>query len=64
MSEENLRKATYGEWQLSLFGACFVAGGIGYYLAQYLSVGVASAITVLGILMHGIGIYKIHQRNN
>ncbi len=63
MNEENLTKAKYGEWQLSLFGACFIAGGIGYLLAPYLTLPIISVVILVGIVMHSIGMYKIYQRN-
>jgi uncharacterized membrane protein HdeD (DUF308 family) len=63
MNEEKLTKAKYGEWQLSLFGACFIAGGIGVLLAPYLSLPIVLVVMLIGIVMHSAGMYKIHQRN-
>ena len=63
MNEEKLTKAKYGEWQLSLFGACFIAGGIGALLASYLALPIILVIMLIGIVMHGVGMYRIHQRN-
>lgn len=63
MNEDKFTKAKYGEWQLSLFGACFIAAGIGALLAPYLALSVILIIMLVGIVMHSIGMYKIHQRN-
>jgi len=58
-----LTKATYGEWQASLFGASFIAFGLGVLLAGYLA-WLAIPALIIGIVMHGWGMYRIHQRNN
>jgi uncharacterized membrane protein HdeD (DUF308 family) len=63
MNEEKLTQAKYSEWQLSLFGACFIAGGIGALLAPYVSLPIVLIIMLVGIVMHSMGMYKIHQRN-
>ena len=60
---KKLTQATYGEWQASLFGASFIAFGLGVLLAGYLA-WLAIPALILGILMHGWGMYRIHQRNN
>lgn len=64
MNSEKLTKAKYGEWQLSLWGACLIAGGVGVFLAPYLATWVVLMTMLLGIIMHGVGMYKIHQRNS
>jgi uncharacterized membrane protein HdeD (DUF308 family) len=61
--EEKFTKAKYGEWQASLFGACGIALGLGVLLAPYLHSWALLFITV-GVIMHGWGMYQIHQRNN
>lgn len=60
--KEKLTKARYGEWQASLFGACFIALGLGVLLASYFT-DFALIIILIGIIMHSWGMYKIHQRN-
>lgn len=63
MNEDKLTKAKYGEWQLSLWGACFIAVGIGVLLAPYLALPIVLVIMLVGIVMHSVGMYRIHQRN-
>ena len=62
-TEQKLTKATYLEWQMSLFGASFIAFGLGILLASYLA-WLALPALATGILMHGWGMYRIHQRNS
>lgn len=62
MADLKLTKATYGEWQASLWGACFIAFGLGVLLANYLPLTALPALGI-GIVMHGLGMYRIHQRN-
>ncbi len=62
MPEEKVMKAKYSEWQASLWGACFIAFGLGVLLAQY-GQRLAIVAILLGVGMHGWGMYKIHQRN-
>jgi uncharacterized membrane protein HdeD (DUF308 family) len=63
MNDEKLTKAKYSEWQLSLWGACLIAAGIGILLAPYLPLVLILVVILVGIIMHSIGMYKIHQRN-
>lgn len=56
-------KAPYIEWEASLFGACFVAFGLGALLVNYFSQTILYVVIVVGIIMHSWGMYKIHQRN-
>lgn len=60
--EEKLTKAKYLEWQASLFGACFVAFGLGAFLSNYLKAWIAPLI-IIGVVIHGWGMYRIHKRN-
>lgn len=60
--KDKLTKAKYIEWQASLFGACFIAFGLGILLASYF-VAFALLIILIGIVIHSWGMYKIHQRN-
>lgn len=62
VKEEKLTKAKYIEWQASLFGACFIAFGLGVLLASYFQ-PFALIIILIGIIMHSWGMYKTHQRN-
>ncbi len=62
MHEEIVTKAKYSEWQFSLWGACFIAFALGVLLASYFQ-RFAFVVIVIGIGMHGWGMYKIHQRN-
>ena len=60
--EEKLTKAKYGEWQASLFGACFIAFGLGTIFASYFT-QFSYFLIFIGILLHSWGMYKTHQRN-
>jgi hypothetical protein len=60
--EPTLTKATYFEWQMSLFGAACIAFGLGVLFATYLQ-WLAIPALILGIVMHSWGMYRIHQRN-
>lgn len=59
---ENLRKAKYNEWLGSLLGACLIALGLGSLFAESLK-PIVWWLIVAGVLLHGWGMYKIHQRN-
>jgi hypothetical protein len=59
---DSLRKATTLEWQASIFGACFIAFGLGVLAASYFR-SWTLWIIVLGVISHSWGMYKIHQRN-
>lgn len=61
--KEDLTKAKYGEWQASLWGACFIAFGLGVLLSSYFG-QFAIALILIGIILHGWGMYKINKRNN
>lgn len=58
----NLTKAKYMELQASIFGACFVAFGLGVILFSFFE-KYAFIIITIGIIIHAWGMYKIHQRN-
>ena len=60
--KDKLTKARYVEWQASLFGACFIAFGLGILLASYFQT-FALFIILIGIILHSWGMYKIHKRN-
>jgi hypothetical protein len=62
-SPSPLTKAKYVEWQASLWGACFIAFGLGAFLANF-AAPFAAIIILLGIPLHAWGMYRIHQRNN
>lgn len=55
-------KAKYSEWLASIFGACFIAFGLGILLSTWLGILAWFAI-VLGIAVHAWGMYKVNQRN-
>ncbi len=61
-NKDNLTKAKYIEWQASLFGACFIAFGLGAIMTTYVQ-KFTLLIILLGIIMHAWGMYKTHQRN-
>ena len=62
-SSESLTKATYGEFQASLFGACGIALGLGALFASFIK-PLAIITIIIGIFLHGWGMYRIHKRNN
>jgi hypothetical protein len=57
-----LKSATLLEWEASLFGACFIAFGLGALLAD-VAQAYAPAVIAVGILVHGWGMYRVHRRN-
>lgn len=61
---EKLTKAKYGEWQASLWGACFIAFGLGALLYRFFPQVLLYVVILVGIALHSSGMYKIHQRNN
>lgn len=61
-NKEQLTRAKYHEWQASLWGACSIAFGLGLLLSSYVG-QFATALILVGIILHGWGMYKIHQRN-
>lgn len=60
--EEKLTKAKYGEWQASLFGACFIAFALGALFSN-ITKPYTTIILIVGIILHSWGMYKVHQRN-
>lgn len=62
MNDRDLVKARYGEWLASLVGACGVTLGLGIYFAEYLGAA-APWLLLLGVALHGWGMYKIRQHN-
>lgn len=60
--KDKLTKAKYSEWQASLFGACFIAFGLGVLFAPTFT-NFSYVIILIGIVMHSWGMYKIQQRN-
>lgn len=60
--EKKLMKMTYGENLASIFGAGFIAFGLGVYFAGYFENYILYIILV-GIIMHSWGMYKTHTRN-
>ncbi len=61
-SNEKLTKASYGEYQASLFGACGIALALGILLADYLR-SYVYILLIAGIILHNWGMYRTHQRN-
>lgn len=54
--------AKYGEWQASLFGACFIAFGLGVLLSRYFD-NFIWVVILIGILLHGWGMSKVYKMN-
>ena len=62
MKKDTLTKAKYIEWQASLFGAIFVAFGVGALWGSYFMKYIY-LIIIAGIVLHSWGMYKTHMRN-
>lgn len=58
-----LTKAKYTEWQASLWGACFIAFGLGALFTSF-AAPYAAIIILIGVPLHAWGMYRIHQRNS
>ena len=61
-NNDKLVSAKYSEWQASLFGACFIAFGLGVLLHRFIG-NFAWLIIVLGVLLHSWGMKKTYERN-
>lgn len=61
-TEDKLVSAKYGEWQASLFGACFIAFGLGVLLHRFFGVW-GWLIIIVGIILHSWGMKKTYERN-
>lgn len=61
-SDEKLTKASYAEYQASLFGASGIAIALGILLVDYLRPFVY-VLLIAGIALHSWGMYRTHQRN-
>jgi hypothetical protein len=61
-NSDKLVSAKYGEWQASLFGACFIAFGLGVLLHRFIG-NWAWLIIVVGVLLHSWGMTKTYARN-
>ncbi|AIE83796.1 hypothetical protein [Fimbriimonas ginsengisoli] len=58
-----LTTASTLEYQAAVFGAGFIGFGLGFLLKD--SIGVYSIVVmVIGILLHGWGMYRIHRRDS
>jgi hypothetical protein len=62
MKSKGLTTASYGEWQASLWGACFIAFALGAFLGKYFGL-FAWVILVVGIVLHAWGMTKTYNRN-
>lgn len=62
-NQSSLTKAKYVEWQASLWGACSIAFALGALLYQFFPQSLLYLVILVGIALHGWGMYKIHQRN-
>lgn len=61
-AKAKLQKATYGEWQASLWGACFIAFALGVLFGRYVGV-FAWLILVAGVILHAWGMTRTYNRN-
>lgn len=60
---ENLVVAKYGEWQASLWGACFIAFGLGVLLNQIFDGIWVWLIIIAGAALHAWGMQRTNKRN-
>lgn len=60
--KSKLTKATYGEYQASLWGGILIAFGLGVLFGAYFQ-PFTFVIILIGIISHSWGMYKIHERN-
>jgi hypothetical protein len=60
--KEKLMKMKYIEYLATIFGACFIAFGLGAVFANNVQFLVLPLI-LIGIVVHSWGMYKIHQAN-
>lgn len=61
-NDDKLVSAKYVEWQASLFGACFIAFGLGVVLHRYFGLW-AWLVIVVGVCLHSWGMSKTYERN-
>ncbi|OGL24909.1 hypothetical protein A2884_02145 [Candidatus Saccharibacteria bacterium RIFCSPHIGHO2_01_FULL_48_12] len=57
-----LIRARYSVWQASLLGACAIAFGLGILLAGYFSSTFGWLVIIVGVLIHGYGMYRMYSR--
>ena len=62
-NEENLVVAKYGEWQASLWGACFIAFALGVLLHKYFDGILPWVIILVGVGLHAWGMQRTNKRN-
>lgn len=61
-SNNPMRQMKYSEYLASIFGACFIAFALGIWLSA--TVGwLAIPAFVIGLVLHGWGMYKVQKRN-
>lgn len=60
---DKLTQAKYYEWLISLTGACLVAFALGTWLGGYLNPKLILVVASIGVVLHGWGMYAMHQRN-
>lgn len=58
-----LRTAKYSEWLASLMGAGMIAVVLGAWFEAYLPDALLIGMVLVGIALHGWGMYRINQRN-
>jgi UPF0716 family protein affecting phage T7 exclusion len=58
-----MRQMKYSEYLASIFGACFIDFALGIWLAGAIG-WLATPAFVLGLAVHGWGMYKVQNRNS
>ena len=59
-----LIRAKYWDWQASLLGASVIAFGLGVLLSKYFNNKVAWSAIIIGVFLHGWGMYRMYGRKN
>ena len=62
-NNSSLRQMNDFEYYSSFFGACLLSVGIGILLSKYVNNYLAYIVVLLGIVIHGVGMFKIQKRN-
>ncbi len=62
--KNHLTHATTFEYEASVFGASFIAFGLGILLQQYFNQTWAIVIMAIGLVLHAWGMFRVNKRNN
>lgn len=57
-------KASTAEYQASLFGSVVIGLGVGVLVASFVPTWLGAVAILLGVLVHGWGMYRIYKRSH